>query len=276
MNHKTSSSAQNRKAKINARSLGDEKDGSGSGSLPPIVILHGLLGSSRNWLAAGKELGKGRAVYALDLPDHGESEWSEDPSFAEMSERIQAWADEQELSDVDWIGHSLGGKVALRIASDRPDLVRKLVLADIFPRQYPPHHDSDFRAMSAMEIHDLEDRKTADNRLGENVKDWGMRQFLLTNLVRDSEGGFRWQVNLAKLHQNLSTLAGLPFEEREPIDTPTLLIYGGASDFVRDEDLEEAETFFNEVRGVRLPDVGHNLHVEARDDFVRAVKEFLR
>ena len=155
------------------------------GDRPPVVILHGLLGSSRNWLTAGAALGGDRPVYAVDLPDHGESDWSDEPSFAEMADRVSAWAVEEGLAGADWIGHSLGGKVALRIASDRPGFVRRLVLVDIFPRVYSPHHAGDLEAMAALGPDDLADRKTADRALAVEVPDWALRQFILTNLVRD-------------------------------------------------------------------------------------------
>lgn len=270
--HQSSSSTSNRKGKINARVLSE----AGDGGIPPLIILHGLLGSSRNWLTAGRALGAERDVYALDLPDHGESDWSESPSFTEMTERIQEWLRDRAIETADWLGHSLGGKVAMRIAADSPERVRKLVLADIFPRVYPPHHKNDFEAMEALEVEALPDRKAADSALAENVPDWALRQFLLTNLARSDEGGFRWQVNLEGLHRNLGDLAGMPFGEAElPIAVPTLLIYGGKSNFVRPEDLEDAEDFFADVRACRLPNAGHNVHVEAKDEFLRAVQHFL-
>ncbi len=253
---------------IHARTLSEE------GGVP-LVILHGLLGSSRNWLSAGRDLGRNRTVLALDVPDHGDSEWTVDSSFAEMSGRIVAWADEQGLQKADWLGHSLGGKVAMRIASDRPDLVRRLVLADIFPRVYDPHHLSDLDAMLSLDLPSLPDRKAADRALAEAVPDWGLRQFLLTNLDRGAAGGFRWKANLEGLRRNLRHLAALSVEEGKLLRVPVLLVYGDRSDFVRPADLEVAGNFFADVRAVCLPEAGHNLHVEDREGFVRVVGAFL-
>ena len=261
-------SSENRKGKIHARPL-TEGDG------VPLVLLHGLLGSSRNWATAGRDLGSDRPVVALDLPDHGASEWSAEPSFAEMAARIIAWARAAGIETADWLGHSLGGKVALRIAAEAPGLVRSLVLADIFPRQYPPHHRADLDAMAALDPASLPDRKTADRRLAESVPDWALRQFLLTNLVRGEDGRFRWQVNLEGLRRNLASLAGLPFAFGRPMALPVLLVYGGRSDFVRPVDLERLPEFFADARVHRLPEAGHNLHMEARGPFVEAVRGFL-
>ncbi|MBC2600549.1 alpha/beta fold hydrolase [Puniceicoccus vermicola] len=273
INHQSSTSRPNRKGKIHTRIL---SEGNGSEN-PPLIILPGLLGSSRNWLTAGRSLGEERRVYALDLPDHGESEWTEEPSFDEMSVRILEWAEEQGIEEADWLGHSLGGKVSMRIASDRPSIVRKLVLADIFPRVYPPHHAKDFAAMASLDLESLSDRKAADSAMAEEVPDWALRQFLLTNLTRSEQGGFAWQVNLEGLHRNLPQLAGMPFGDGDlPIVVPTLLVYGGKSNFVRAEDLEDAEDFFEDLRARRLPESGHNIHVEAKEDFVRTVKDFLK
>ena len=268
----SSSSVPNRKGKINARLLSEE----GDGEKLPLIILHGLLGSSRNWLTAGRALGGSRDVYALDLPDHGESEWTEDPSFSEMAARVVDWAQERGIDQADWLGHSLGGKVALRIASDQPERVRKLVLADIFPRIYQPHHLNDFEAMAALPVDSLESRKAADESLARFVPDWALRQFLLTSLIRSSGGGFEWQVNLEGLRRNLRSLAAMPFGEGVlPLPHPALLVYGGKSDFVRAEDLEDAEDFFADLRARCLPDAGHNIHVEAKAEFVRTVEDFL-
>ncbi len=241
----------------------------------PLILLHGLLGSSRNWLSAGKLLGEKRTVIAVDLPDHGESDWSDDPSFGEMARRVFSWFSDQGLGRADWLGHSLGGKVALRVAADQPEAVRRLVLADMFPRVYEPHHKGDLEVMASIDLSRVSDRKAADRALETSVPDWALRQFLLTNLVRDANGGFRWQVNLDGLRRNLDQLAALPFGERPPIQIPTLLVYGGKSDFVRPEDLERAAEFFPDVRSVCLPEAGHNVHVEDRDGFVGAVGEFL-
>ena len=241
----------------------------------PLIVLHGLLGSSRNWLSAGKMLGGSRTVVALDLPDHGESGWSDEPSFAEMAERIHRWFAEQGIGEADWLGHSLGGKAALRIAADHPEAVRRLVLADMFPRVYEPHHKADLETMASLDPTRLADRKEADRALEASVPDWPLRQFLLTNLVRDPGGGFRWQVNLEGLRRNLTELAGLPFENRWPLEIPTLLVYGGKSGFVRPEDLERIGDCFTDGRAVCLPKAGHNVHVEDRDGFVAAVDEFL-
>jgi len=164
----------------------------------------------------------------------------------------------------------------MRIAAEHPDKVRKLVLADIFPRVYPPHHLEDFEAMAGLPLSSLKDRKTADETLAEKVPDWALRQFLLTNLIRTPGGGFRWQVNLEGLRRNLSELAALPFGDLPlPLETPTLLVYGGKSDFVRDGDLEDAEDFFADLRARCLPEAGHNIHVEAKEEFVQTVQGFL-
>ncbi|MFP4352191.1 MAG: alpha/beta fold hydrolase [Puniceicoccaceae bacterium] len=265
----SSGSPENRKGKIHARVL------SAGGGGPPVVILHGLLGSSRNWLTAGAALGGDRPVYAVDLPDHGGSAWSDEPSFAGMAGRVAAWAEGEGLAGADWIGHSLGGKVALRIASDRPGFVRRLVLVDIFPKVYTPHHAGDLEAMAALGPDDLADRRTADRALAAEVPDWALRQFILTNLVRSPDGGFRWQVNLKGLRRNLPGLAGLPYEGRPPVRTPALLVYGGRSGFVRREDLDRLDSWFADARAECIPESGHNPHIEAREEFVRTVRGFL-
>lgn len=256
--------------KLHARYYPSEQEGR------PLILLHGLLGSSRNWGSIARAFSRFRPVWALDLPDHGNSHWTDQPAFSLMAESIYAWMEGEGLREADWVGHSLGGKVALRMAWQHPEKVSSIVLADIFPKVYQPHHKSHMKAMLDLPLSAIGSRKDADTLLQSCVENWALRQFLLTNLERDaSSGSFYWLPNLIGLYQQLEKLAALSIPEEVVTPQPTLLLYAGKSDFVIQEDLQRMPDLFSQFEVRCLEAAGHNLHVEDRDGFLREVMAFL-
>jgi pimeloyl-ACP methyl ester carboxylesterase len=264
----------NATVELNARELG------GAGKAP-LVLLHGLLGSSRNWQKAGAGLAEaagGRNVWALDLRNHGKSPWSDTMSYEAMVADVLAWLDARGLGAVDLMGHSMGGKVAMVLACRHPERVRRLVVVDIAPRDYLSHgHRAEFAAMNELRLETLQSRGEAEMKMEGRVPDWGMRKFLTTNLERGEDGGWRWAVNLPVL------TAVLPELERNPLNGdagekfagPTLFIRGGKSRYVREEDLAGIAKVFPASRVETIAAAGHNPHMETRAEFCAAVGEFL-
>jgi pimeloyl-ACP methyl ester carboxylesterase len=271
-NPQVPTSPEPRNGKVHARRL------SGEGAVGrPLVILHGLLGSSRNWGSTGRLLVPDRPVYALDLPDHGDSDPTAAFSFAEYARRVRAWVRAHGWEEApDWLGHSLGGKVALRVGWEDPALVRRIVLADIFPKAYIPHLRETLGVLRALHPERFSSRSEADAALAERIPSDTFRAFLLTSLGRGEDGRLRWQVNLENLSENLDAIAGLPFPEGTVTRQPTLLVHGGRSEFVKEEDLAHADEHFTEWSAVRLPGCGHNVHIEGGPAFVDSVNEFLQ
>ncbi|MGC6505256.1 MAG: alpha/beta fold hydrolase [Coraliomargaritaceae bacterium] len=242
----------------------------------PLVILHGLLGSSRNWSAVGKSLQEHFDVHLLDLRNHGRSPHAESMRWAELSGDVLAYLDHAELDSVVLLGHSLGGKIAMRVACDHPQRVRQLVVVDIAAKVYPPYHEAEFRAMKRIELGELASRKEAEQLLEADVANWAMRQFLLTNLVRDPDtGAFRWQVNLKALHASLPHIRGNSLDAGDRYEGPVLLLRGGQSDFIADGDVDTLRQWFPDVRESTLEGAGHNVHVEDRDGFLLALIDTL-
>lgn len=243
---------------------------------PALVLLHGLLGSSRNWTTIGRALQERFDVHALDLRNHGNSPHAEAMRWAELCGDLEAYLDKEGLHEVVLIGHSLGGKIAMRFACENPEVVKKLIIVDIAAKAYPPYHDREFRAMKSIAVGELENRKEAEAALAPLVTDWAMRQFLLTNLARDeATGAFRWQANIEALHASLPHIRQNSLLATDRYHGPALLIRGAKSDFVDDGDAGEMRHWFPKLQDVTVPKAGHNVHVENRSGFLEALDDWL-
>jgi pimeloyl-ACP methyl ester carboxylesterase len=246
------------------------RDFGGSGE-PPRVILHGFLGSSRNWLTAGKDLAAGRRAFALDLRNHGLSPHSGEMSYAAMAADVLAWLDARGIARAELVGHSMGGKVAMLLASRHPERVGRLVVVDIAPRDYHwPERGAELRAMRGLDLPGLGSRAEAEAQLAPAVPDAAMRKFVLTNLER-TPGGWRWMVNLAALEAALPALEQNPLGPGDRFGGPSLFVAGGRSRYVEPSDHAAIREVFPAARIVVLEGSGHNPHIEAREAFVRAV-----
>lgn len=243
---------------------------------PTVVILHGLLGSSRNWSTVGKALQADYDVHILDLRNHGQSPHAESMRWVELVEDVTVYFEQARLQKVILIGHSLGGKIAMRIACEHAERISHLVVVDIAARAYPPYHDTEFRAMRRMAVGELLNRKEAEELLAVDVPNWAMRQFLLTNLVRDAKtGAFKWQINLEALHDSLPHIRDNSLRPSDRFEGPCLLIRGEQSDFVSDADVLALGQWFSNMESVNLKGVGHNVHVEDRKGFLKVLLGWL-
>lgn len=248
----------------------------GRAGADPVVILHGLLGASRNWLTIGKALAASYDVHLLDLRNHGASPHAESMRWSELCADVLSYVEKMALGPLTLMGHSLGGKVAMRLACRAPGVVRRLVIVDIAAKAYPPYHDAEFRAMKALALGGLGSRKEAEAALLPMVPDWAMRQFLLTNLERDElTGAFRWQVNLEVLHASLPHIRLNSLADDDRFGGPALLICGAHSDFVAEGDVEVMRGWLPELRVATVPQAGHNVHVENRKGFLEVLEPWL-
>ncbi len=243
-------------------------------SAPPLIILHGLLGASRNWTTIGKALQGRFDVHALDLRNHGNSPHADTMRWSELTADLKRYLADHGLGEVYLMGHSLGGKVSMHFACAYPKLVKKLVILDIAAKPYPPYHDAEFRAMKRVPAGALTSRREAEELLKPLVPDWAMRQFLLTNLV-SGEFGYQWQINLEVLHASLQVLRQNSLKGADRYNGQTLLLVGGKSDFVADGDVQDMREWFPNLQLVKLPKAGHNLHVEDRKGFLQAIEGWL-
>ncbi len=245
----------------------------------PLVLLHGLLGSGRNWQTVGTGLAEaagGANVWALDMRNHGKSPWSEGMDYDAMAADVLAWFDASGLGAVDLMGHSMGGKVAMVLACRRPERVRRLAVVDIAPKDYLSHgHRAEFAAMHELRLSELRSRGEAELKMEGRVPDWAMRKFLTTNLEQDATGGWRWIVNLPVLTAALPALEANPLAADEGFAGPAVFVRGGRSRYVEDADLPGIRCRFPAARIETLAAAGHNPHMETRAEFCAVVGAFL-
>ena len=244
----------------------------GGAGRPPLVILHGMLGSSRNWQTTGRDLAAHFHVFALDLRNHGQSPHTPEMTYAAMAEDLRAWLEAQQLTRVTLMGHSLGGKIAMLFACEHPAHVERLIIVDIAPKDYFwPARRGEFDAMQAIAVERLTSRADAEIQLETAVPDWAMRKFFTTNLERDAEGRWRWVVDLPAIAASLAVLEKNALAANDHYDGTTLLITGGKSNYVDAADWPAVQAHFTQARHAILAEAGHNPHLDAREAFVRCV-----
>ena len=247
------------------------RDLGGAGN-PPLVVLHGLLGSSRNWLTTGGDLAENYHVLALDLRNHGRSPHAAEMTYDVMVADVLAWMDARHLKRVTLMGHSMGGKVAMLLACRHPERVERLIVVDIAPKDYLSNaHRAEFAAMNELRLDTLQSRGEAELRFEARVDDWAMRKFLVTNLERDAAGGWQWQINLPALTAALPMLEKTSLAAADQFSGPTLFITGEKSRYVQEGDRPAIERHFPGAHVEVIEDSGHNPHMEKREEFVQAV-----
>ena len=230
------------------------------------------MGSSRNWQTVGRDLAESFHVFALDLRNHGASPHDDDVSYGAMVADVLGWMDANGLSRVTLMGHSMGGKVAMLLACRQPERVERLIIVDIAPKDYRwIAHRAEFAAMNELDLGSLQSRAEAELRFEARVSDWAMRKFLATSLERTEEGGWRWVVNLPALTAALPALEKNSLQAGDKFDGPTLVIAGGKSGYVREDDWPETLRYFPQARLETIPESGHNPHMETRPEFVQRV-----
>ncbi|HEY5298315.1 MAG TPA: alpha/beta fold hydrolase [Verrucomicrobiae bacterium] len=240
----------------------------------PLILLHGLFGSSDNFLGITKTLAEKFHVFALDLRNHGNSPHSEEMNYSVMAEDVAEFWDAHNLKEIFLLGHSLGGKVAMQFALQFPQRVEKLVVADMAPREYAPEHNKIFEALRALDLKKNSSRTEMEIALAEKIPSLNLRRFLLKNVARNSDGKFFWKMNLRGLFENYSKL-GEAISAAAPFSKPTLFIRGGKSDYLRDEDESKIRELFPQAKIQTISGAGHWVYADAPENFLELVLKFL-
>jgi esterase len=245
------------------------------GAGEPLVILHGLFGSKRNWSAVAKRLGAVRRVLAVDLRNHGESPWDDRHDYPALAEDVADLIDRVIGRPAAVLGHSMGGKAAMLVALTRPELVERLVVADIAPARSNGSLIEPLRALRAVPLEAHGRRAEVEAALAEAIPDPAVRGFLVLNLVPGPKG-LSWTVNLDALERHFDAIAGFPsVPAGERFDGPTLFVVGGRSDYVRPEHHAEIARLFPAAEFAVLAGAGHWVHADAPGPFIDAVGRFL-
>jgi pimeloyl-ACP methyl ester carboxylesterase len=241
----------------------------------PLVVLHGLFGSARNWATLARRFAEDRPVICADLRNHGASPWAEAMDYPTLAADLAALIDRRGLDRPAVLGHSMGGKAAMRLALDRPDAVERLVVLDIAPVPYGDRHSAYVEAMRAVPVDRLSRRTEADAYLAEAVPEAPLRAFLLQNLV-SSDGALAWRINLAAIAAAMADLVAWPDPPAgRTFDGPTLVLRGGASDYVGEAGEAAIARLFPAATVETIPGAGHWAHAEQPDAVFRKVADFL-
>ena len=264
------------------------------GTGEPVVILHGLFGTLDNWQTIAKQLAKEYTVFILDLPNHGRSPHTEgEIDYEMMADALAQFMIDHWIYEARLIGHSMGGKLAMQFALSHPDIVKKLVVIDIAPKQYKEGHQDVFDALFSIDLNALNDRKEAEAVLMNMLEgDVGTVQFLLKNLTRNNPfnkeepqrntdlssgthegGGFEWKMNLQGLFDNYENILKAPVGE--PFLKPTLFIRGGNSNYIKDSDKHYITELFPKATLETIEGAGHWVHADKPQALFEAINHFL-
>ena len=242
----------------------------------PLLILHGFLGMSDNWKTLATQYADcGFKVHAIDLRNHGRSFHSDDFSYESMVKDVLDYCRTSHLSEIDLIGHSMGGKVAMLFATTYSEMVNKLVIADIGSKFYQQHHQSILSGLNAVDFSKKPSRTDVDEIVKQYIPDHGIRQFLLKSLYWKTPKQLAFRFNLEVFNKKINEI-GKALPENNIFNKPTLFIRGGSSDYILDEDLENIKIHFPLAILETIPNVGHWLHAENPKMFLEITLNFLK
>lgn len=245
------------------------------GSGKPFVILHGFLGMSDNWKTLGTRWAEdGYEVHLLDQRNHGRSFHSDEFSYKIMAEDLKNYCEEHDLKQIILLGHSMGGKVAMQFAVTYPEMVSKLIVADIGPKAYPAHHQDILKALSQLDFSKIKSRGEAEDILSGYIKDEGTRLFLLKNLYRKSKNELALRINLPILSKKIEEV-GVALPEDTVFKGDTLFLGGEKSGYIEPIDELLIKKHFPKARINTISNAGHWLHAENPEEFYDNVMNFL-
>lgn len=248
----------------------------GNSGNQPMIILHGLFGISDNWSTYARRIAlEGFEVFAVDQRNHGQSPQSDKFNYLALTDDISDFIDEHELDEVILLGHSLGGKVAMRFALENPHLIRKLIVVDISLKSYGPrdNHRQIIEAMKSVDLTSKSNRREVDDEMASLIPDIRIRQFIMKNLHRKKNNEFEWRIYLKGLENNIDQMFDA-IETTEKYEKPTLFIRGGASDYILLDDFPQIRFNFPNADIVTIEGASHWVHVEAMEKFYQLTMGF--
>jgi pimeloyl-ACP methyl ester carboxylesterase len=241
----------------------------------PVIILHGLFGMLDNWRTIAKHLESKYKCILVDLRNHGRSPHHPEMNYEIMAGDIHELMNDLQIDQAVLMGHSMGGKVAMQFALTYPDRISHLIVIDIAPREYPPHHQDVIDAIESLDPSTLHSRADAENALRKYLNDdEDTIQFLLKNISRLPEGGFQWKANMTGIISQYPQLMDAIINT-VPFDKPVLFIAGEKSNSIRKEDLTGIEKLFPNTKFVTIRNAGHWVHADQPEALLEAFLLFM-
>lgn len=248
-----------------------------------MIILHGLYGSSDNWLTFAKSISGTFHVYMIDQRNHGQSPHSDIQTFEAMRDDLLEFMNDHTIEKAIITGHSMGGKTAMKFAAAYPERVKALIVLDVSPRSYPYddptsnqlNHKTIVEALAALPLDKITSREDADKELKKTIGSERIRQFLLKNLKRPHEGKFEWKINIDVLKTNIHTIFdGIMPNEIKEGNYPSLFVKGSFSDYINEKDFELIRSLFPEAEITTIAGAGHWLHAEKPEELKKIILDF--
>lgn len=241
----------------------------------PLLILHGFFGMGDNWKSLANKFSKDFQVHLIDQRNHGRSFHSDDFSYELMVSDLLQYISFHNLKNVALLGHSMGGKTVMLFATSYPKIVQKLIVADISPRYYPPHHQFILEALNAVDFSTITKRSEVNQVLSKYIDNEGIKQFLLKNVYWKEKNKLAYRFNLESLTENIEEVGvGLP--SFTVFEGDTLFLKGENSGYIIDDDLPLIEAHFPKAKVKTIKGAGHWLHAENPKDFYNEVITFLK
>ncbi len=246
------------------------------GEEQPLIILHGLYGMSDNWVTHAKLLAENFKIYIPDMRNHGQSGHSDIFNYNVMAEDIGEFIQMHKIENPIIMGHSMGGKIAMKFVLDNPDLVSKLIIADMSMRQYKlsNFHYQLIHTMLDIDLTKISSRVEIENYLTQTIQDQSIRMFIMKNIYRTKQKTFSWKLNLKAVFDNINTV----FEEIQTsrqFNKPSLFIRGGQSDYISDEDFTQMQKNFPQAILKTIPNAGHWIQADEPKMFMDNLQDFL-
>ncbi len=243
------------------------------GEGPDLIIMHGLFGMSDNWQSLAKKWASNFRVHLLDMRNHGRSPQSDEFSYDLMAEDLAEYLEAQNLKEANILGHSMGGKVAMLFSVFHPEKVKALIVADIGPKAYRPHHQEVLEALEGLDLNTIGSRKEASEKFGPKLE-FGVQQFLLKNLYWETKSKLAWRFNLPVIAREIVKV-GDSLAPNAFYDGPTLFLRGGDSWYIKQKDFDQIYSHFPQAEIETVAGAGHWLHAQKPQEVYTLVKDFL-
>jgi len=239
-----------------------------------MIILHGVFGSSDNWFSIGKSLAENWKVYLIDQRNHGQSFHSDVFNYSVMANDINSFIQKKNIGSPVVLGHSMGGKVAMQLALNQPNLIKSLVIVDIAPKKYPVHHKQLLDGLLSIDLKNVSSRQDLELHISRFENDSTVRQFLMKNVGRDQNSNFKWKLNLNSISNNLDKLSEA-LDYVNPYHAKTLFIKGDNSDYINNEDEDLIRQIFPNAKISSIANAGHWVQADQPEQFIKIVEDFL-